>query len=32
MNVAIIYTHPYENSYCFAILKLCAKGLYKGGH
>lgn len=32
MRVAIVFNHPYENSYCNAILEAVTKGLEKGQH
>lgn len=32
MKVLIIYNHPYEGSYCNAILEKVKKGLKQGGH
>jgi NAD(P)H dehydrogenase (quinone) len=32
MNVAIIFNHPYEGSYCNAILESAIKGLRKANH
>ncbi|GGH20938.1 NAD(P)H-dependent oxidoreductase [Paenibacillus segetis] len=32
MRVAIVYNHPYEGSYCHAILDSVKRGLYKAGH
>lgn len=32
MRVAIIYNHPYDGSYCKAILEAVTKGLQKGKH
>ncbi|MES2454769.1 MAG: NAD(P)H-dependent oxidoreductase [Bacteroidota bacterium] len=32
MNVVIVFNHPYENSYCNAILVSTMKGLETGGH
>jgi len=32
MKVIIVFNHPYEGSYCNAILKAVTAGLQKGGH
>lgn len=32
MRVAIIFNHPYEGSYCNAILETVSKGLHKANH
>lgn len=32
MRVAIVFNHPYEGSYCNAILQAVIKGLQKAGH
>src|SRR6266852_5243002 len=32
MKVAIVFNHPYEGSYCNAVLKSVMKGLGEGGH
>jgi len=32
MKVAIVFNHPYEGSYCNAVLKSVMKGLTDGGH
>jgi NAD(P)H dehydrogenase (quinone) len=32
MKVVIVFNHPYEGSYCNAILKSVTVGLKKGGH
>lgn len=32
MKTLIIYNHPYEGSFCNAILKAVQRGLKKGGH
>lgn len=32
MNVAIIFNHPYEGSYCTAILHAVLSGLQRAGH
>jgi len=32
MKVAIVFNHPYEGSYCTAILKSVTAGLTKAGH
>lgn len=32
MNVAIVFNHPYEGSYCNAILQAVTRGLARAGH
>ena len=32
MRVAIVFNHPYEGSYCNAILESVKQGLYRAGH
>jgi putative NADPH-quinone reductase len=32
MNVAIVFNHPYEGSYCNALLQAITRGLGKAGH
>lgn len=32
MNVVIVYNHPYDKSFCHAILESAKKGLLKAGH
>jgi NAD(P)H dehydrogenase (quinone) len=32
MRVAIVFNHPYEKSYCSAILEAVTTGLRKGKH
>lgn len=32
MRVVIVFNHPYDGSYCNAILKAVIKGLERGGH
>lgn len=32
MKVAIVFNHPYEGSYCTAILDAVTRGLVQGGH
>jgi len=32
MKVAIVFNHPYEGSYCTAILNAVTSGLHKAGH
>ncbi|TWI98162.1 putative NADPH-quinone reductase [Mucilaginibacter frigoritolerans] len=32
MKVAIVFNHPYEGSYCTALLKAATTGLQKAGH
>ncbi len=32
MNVVIVFNHPYDGSYCNAILKAVTSGLQKAGH
>ena len=32
MKVAIVFNHPYEGSYCNAILNAVIKGLQKANH
>ncbi|MCZ4221930.1 NAD(P)H-dependent oxidoreductase [Pedobacter rhodius] len=32
MRIAIVFNHPYEGSYCNAILKAVTKGLQKANH
>lgn len=32
MNVVIVYNHPYDKSFCHAILESTKKGLLKAGH
>lgn len=32
MNTAIVFNHPYEGSYCRAMLRATTRGLVRGGH
>ena len=32
MKTLIVFTHPHEGSYCYAIMDAAKKGLKKGGH
>ncbi|MEZ4224714.1 MAG: NAD(P)H-dependent oxidoreductase [Polyangiaceae bacterium] len=32
MNVAIVFNHPYEGSYCNAMLQAATRGLLRAGH
>lgn len=32
MRVLVVYSHPYEKSYCSSILEAVSRGLLKGGH
>jgi putative NADPH-quinone reductase len=32
MHIAIVFNHPYEGSYCNAMLEAVTKGLRQGGH
>ncbi|OCB77381.1 NAD(P)H-dependent oxidoreductase [Flavobacterium crassostreae] len=32
MNIVILFNHPYDGSFCNAILESVQKGLIKGGH